>query len=118
MKLIVAGSRSIKDCTTLESELSKIKPDMIICGGAKGVDRCAILYATQHNIPFKVFYPNYQMYGKIAPLIRNSKMATYGSQLLAIWDGKSRGTIHMVNEIRKLDKPFKLIDLSVGVNDG
>lgn len=70
-----------------------------------------MLYATQHNIPFKIFYPNYKMYGRIAPLENLSKMAAYGNELLAIWDGKSKGTIHMVMEMRKLDKPVKLIDL-------
>lgn len=113
MKLIVAGSRSIKDCSILEKELSNYNPDLIICGGAKGIDRCAILYAETNHIPYKVFYPNYTMFGKIAPLERNSKMAAYGNELLAIWDGKSRGTIHMVREMKNLGKPFKLIDLSI-----
>lgn len=111
MKLVISGSRSIKDCSLLEKELSKYSPDLIICGGAKGVDRCAMIYATQHNIPFKIFYPNYTMYGKIAPLENLSKMAAYGNELLAFWDGKSKGTIHIIREMENLDKPVRVINM-------
>ncbi len=32
-------------------------------------------------------------------------MALYGDALLLIWDGKSRGSTSMRNEMKKLDKP-------------
>jgi hypothetical protein len=115
MKLVVSGSRSIKDTAIVIKELTDYiqdkRVDLIVCGGAKGIDRSAMYWATINKIPFKVFYPNYELYGKIAPLVRNEKMAAYGNELLAIWDGKSRGTIHTVECFRKLYKPFKLIDM-------
>jgi hypothetical protein len=115
MKLIVAGSRSINDWGLVFRELDRYTVnkdvDMIVSGGAKGVDRAAILWANTHGIPFKIYLPNYNMYGKIAPLTRNEKMASYGNELLCIWDGKSRGSIHMVECMRRIDKPFTLIDI-------
>jgi len=114
MKLIVAGSRSIKDKEIVHKYITEYEDlvervDHIICGGAKGVDLSAVLYAMRYSLPYTVFLPNYKMYGKIAPLIRNEKMSTYGDVLLAIWDGKSRGTIHMKECMERLDKPVILI---------
>jgi hypothetical protein len=113
MKLVVSGSRSIKDKQVVFDHLNifnKDTPiDQIVCGGAKGVDMAAVLWATRECIPFTVYLPNYKMYGKIAPLVRNEKMASYGNALLAIWDGKSRGTTHTVNCFRRLDKEVMLI---------
>lgn len=115
MKLVVSGSRSIKQPFVVVKALYDYtegkRIDLIVCGGAKGVDRFAMYWAIINHIPFKVFYPNYGMYGKIAPLVRNEKMASYGHELLAIWDGKSRGTIHMVQCMQRVDKPVTLIDM-------
>lgn len=115
MKLVVSGSRSIKDKDIVFDHLdifNKDTPiDQIVCGGAKGIDMAAVLWATRECIPFTVYLPNYTMYGKIAPLVRNEKMASYGNALLAIWDGKSRGTIHMCDCMRRLDKEVLLITI-------
>lgn len=41
---------------------------------------------------------------------RNQKMAEYADALIAIWDGKSRGTADMIRRMEKLGKPvFKFI---------
>jgi len=120
MKLVVSGSRSIKDKEVVFDHLdifNKETPiDCIVCGGAKGVDMAAVLWATRECIPFTVYLPNYTMYGKIAPLVRNEKMASYGNALLAIWDGKSRGTMHAVECFRRLDKEVMLITIQGKVN--
>jgi hypothetical protein len=114
MKLVVSGSRSIKDKEVVFRNIYlcmvDICVDQIVCGGAKGVDMSAILWAMKEKVPYTVYLPNYNMYGKIAPLVRNEKMASYGNALLALWDGKSRGTIHMVSAMRRLDKPVVLIN--------
>jgi hypothetical protein len=119
LKLVVAGSRSIKDKEVVFRNIylcqADICVDQIVCGGAKGVDMAAILWAMKEEVPYTVYLPNYKMYGKIAPLVRNSKMASYGNALLALWDSKSRGTIHMVSEMRRLDKPVVLISILDGV---
>lgn len=116
MKLVVAGSRSIKGKEFIHTKLNEcnnhIPIDQLVCGGAKGVDLAAVLWAMKESIPYTVYLPNYKMYGKIAPLVRNEKMASYGNALLAIWDGKSRGTIHMVSAMRRLDKPVVLININ------
>ena len=57
MKLLIAGSRSISDF-----DLTEYIPDdteLIISGGAKGVDTIAEKYADKHKISKLILYPNY-----------------------------------------------------------
>lgn len=42
---------------------------------------------------------------RAAPLLRNNDMAVYGDVLVAIWDGHSRGTKHMISTMQSKSKP-------------
>lgn len=113
--IIIAGSRSISKYSYLlkaldnaikEGYISKDKPMIIISGGAVGVDLLAKQYAYENKLPYQEFKPDYQgYYDKIAPLRRNELMAQNGTVLIAIWDGKSPGTKHMISCMEKLSKP-------------
>lgn len=41
-------------------------------------------------------------------------MAGYADALIAIWDGKSRGTAHMIETMKKLGKPTFVFRLDKG----
>ena len=98
MKTIIAGSRSICDSALLEIVIkeSNFEITEVVSGGARGVDRLGELWATDHDIPVKRFPANWQQQGKRAGYVRNSEMASYSQALIALWDGESRGTAHMV----------------------
>ncbi len=69
MRVAVIGSRGI----TVEN-LQDYLPEgttEIVSGGAKGVDTCAREYAVTNNIPLTEFKPEYNRYGRGAPLKRN-----------------------------------------------
>lgn len=55
------------------------------------------LYAKKHNILLKVFPALWGMYGKSAGYKRNVTMAENADGLVALWDGVSKGTKHMVD---------------------
>lgn len=106
MNLIIAGCRYFTDRKLIYEGIdSFIKeygtPDLIIEGGAKGVDRMAYYYAKDNDIPVKVFPANWNKYGRAAGPIRNEEMAKHGTHLLAFWDGKSRGTKNMIEMAKK-----------------
>lgn len=115
LRIVIAGSRSINDASILYQALigaitSGFIPEAddieIVAGGAKGIDLLAKQYAMDVGYQYVEFLPDYKQYsGKIAPLIRNKAMAEYGDILIAVWDGQSRGTKHMISEMEKLGKP-------------
>ena len=107
MKVAVIGSRSIKQ-VDFDRHLPK-ETDEIISGGAKGVDQLAALYAEKKNIKITVICPNYRRYGKGAPLKRNDEIIDYADYILAIWDGKSRGTKYVIERCKKINKAVKVI---------
>ena len=51
-----------------------------------------------------VFKAQWERYGKKAGFIRNTEMARWADIAVVLWDGKSRGTEHMVSEMRRLKK--------------
>ncbi len=82
--------------------------DCIVSGGARGIDRCAADYARRHSLQLIEFLPDYEQYGRRAPLIRNMDIVRECDMLIAFWDGKSRGTKFTLNEAKKQGKPFKV----------
>ena len=104
MIVAVIGSRS-KTVYDLEKYLPTETTEIVI-GGAIGIDRCAEEYARNAGISLKLFLPDYQRHSKAAPLVRNEEIVRYADIVLAFWDGKSRGTIHVIKLCRKLNKPY------------
>jgi hypothetical protein len=107
MKVIIAGSRSILDKWTIVEAVGATDwiIDEVVSGGAVGVDRLGEEWAATHNIPVRQFIAEWDRYGKAAGIYRNNDMAQYADALIAVWDGKSRGTLHMINSMVTLKKP-------------
>lgn len=97
MKLAVVGGRNFDDYEYLERELDKLDDiEMIVSGGAKGADTLAERYAHEHGIKIKIFPPEWEIWGKQACNKRNHQIVDECDQLIAFWDGESRGTAHSV----------------------
>lgn len=107
--LIIAGSRNIEDyeIVRLAVEESGWWPQIteIVSGGARGVDRLGERLGKRNNMPIRIFPADWLTHGKSAGYKRNRQMAEYADFLVAVWDGKSRGTLNMIEEMRTLDKP-------------
>lgn len=111
MIVAVVGSRSL-----VVKDMQKYLPDgvtEIVSGGADGVDTCAKEYAQKHNIRLTEFVPEYNLYGRAAPLKRNMKIIGYSDVIIALWDGQSKGTEHVIRNCRKIGKPIIVYDFSV-----
>ncbi len=103
MKVAVIGSRGL--CV---NNLERYLPEgvtEIVSGGAKGVDTSAREYALAHGIKLTEFLPEYEKYGKNAPLKRNLSIIDYADCVLAFWDGSSRGTKFVIENCEKSGKP-------------
>lgn len=104
MRTIIAGSRSITEIHHVADavRLSGFTITVLISGGARGVDSLGEQLATQAGTPIERFIPDWKTQGKKAGYLRNTQMAEHAEQLIAIHDGLSRGTAHMIAEAKRL----------------
>lgn len=69
----------------------------VVCGDARGVDSIGAAWAEARDIPVTHFPADWNgPMKKAAGFVRNGEMANYADALIAVWDGKSRGTQHML----------------------
>ena len=107
MKLAIVGSRTL-EFANIEDRLPNGVTE-IVSGGAKGIDQVAASYARIHNIKLTEFRPDYEHFGRAAPLKRNEKIAEYADSALVFWDGSSRGTKYTIDLFRKKGKPITVV---------
>lgn len=99
MRTIIAGSRGIFRYTEVVTAVkaSGFKISCVISGGANGVDTLGEEYAYNNKLKCEVYPANWGKYGKVAGYRRNQLMAAKADALIAIWDGMSKGTKHMID---------------------
>lgn len=112
MKLIVAGSRTIKKTKEIEDKILEYftRTEKLVTGGCRGPDAIAIDLAKRERIPILVLLPSWRQFGPSAGPIRNAQMADYGDELLAFWDGKSKGTKNMIECMKQRKKPVTIVE--------
>lgn len=104
MKTIIAGGRDFNNYTLLREKCDEIIDSNlteIVSGRAKGADTLGEQYAKERGYSVKLFPADWKTHGRKAGPIRNKQMADYGEMLIAFWDGKSKGTQHMINLAEK-----------------
>lgn len=118
MKVIVAGGRDFTDADLMVREVHKlalaghIKDDSsLVCGMARGADMTAYrVWRDIFDLPINKFPADWDAEPRRAGFIRNTEMAKYADVLIAFWDGKSKGTKHMIDTMRQLGKPVYVIN--------
>ena len=124
MRLIIAGSRKLTDAKVVIPAISEAVDNIetmieqsiteVVSGCANGIDSLGEEWARQAGIPVKQFPANWDQHGKAAGPIRNRQMAANADALLAIWDGKSRGTANMIREAEARGLPVMQIVIEFG----
>lgn len=119
MKVIVSGSRSITSgvhaCINRAiEEAGWGAVDLVVSGGAEGVDERAEDWAKEQEIPCYILPAEWEENGKAAGAARNAKMAEIGDALIAIWDGSSKGTRDMMRKAHTEGLPIFLVNLGDG----
>jgi predicted Rossmann fold nucleotide-binding protein DprA/Smf involved in DNA uptake len=109
MRVTVCGSRSIGDIDLVKYLISNSEFEIteVIEGGAHGVDTIAGEWARERNIPVTVVEPDWSI-GLYAGPKRNEQMVRMSDAVIAIWDGKSRGTASTIEYAKKYGKPIKI----------
>ncbi len=112
MKVLICGSRNVNP-TALLDEICKYLPKgtVVICGGARGVDTCALNSANRLNLIVLEFPADWALHGKAAGPIRNQQMLDQKPDLvIAIHEDESlgKGTLDMVTMARKAGVPVTI----------
>lgn len=118
MKVIIAGNRDLKASRNRVAEIvemSGYSVDELVCGMATGIDMSGNIWASQEGIAVKEFPANWEKYGLAAGPKRNKLMADYADALIIIWDGKSKGTLNMIRQMQKLNKPYFVMPATYGL---
>lgn len=112
MRIIIAGGRDFNNYTLLEKECYAILCSSgdksyieIVSGCANGADKLGERFANNFALKVIKLPADWDTYGKSAGYKRNEQMAIYAKEqdgvLVAFWDGKSKGTKHMIDLARK-----------------
>lgn len=118
LRVIIAGSRDFDDfpklmdsCTDILFKITEKRNDLykirIVSGTARGADRLGEQYAKVAKYEVSRFPADWDGLGKRAGYVRNAEMAKYAvtdgnyGVLIAFWDGKSKGTKHMIDLAEK-----------------
>lgn len=124
MKVVIAGSRYIKDYKLIEKAIkaSGFEITEVVSGNAEGVDKLGERWAEEHGIPIKKFpalwnalnqdgaIPKKNKFGKLynanAGFFRNEQMAQYCDAVITIMmeDIDIFGTGHMAKMAKKYNK--------------
>ncbi len=114
MRLAVVGSRNFTNAQVIYNFLDNFcrgkNIQLVVSGGARGVDRIASSWAKSKNIDVLIIRPDYDKYPpKIAPIIRNREIVNKSDFVLSFWDGKSRGTKFVIDYCKQVNKPNKIV---------
>lgn len=105
MKVILAGSRSFTpadyDDVRRVFLLSGYWYSEVVSGCAQGVDLLGERFAKEIGVPVKRFPADWDRHGRSAGYLRTVQMAKYADALVAVWDGSSKGTAHMIRIARE-----------------
>jgi hypothetical protein len=116
MKVVIAGSRTISAdiqahydflqsmIDIFEKEHGKIT--VVVSGKARGVDRLGEKWAKNNKVGVALFPADWDNHKKAAGIIRNEEMGNFADGAVIMWDGVSRGTVHMSKVMRHLGKPY------------
>ena len=111
MKVAVVGSRNL-NTRSIKHYLPAATTE-IVSGGAKGVDTAAKNFAEEMQYKYTELRPDYKKYGKAAPLKRNDEIIDYADLVVAIWDGKSKGTKYTIDRCKKIGKSLIVYSMFV-----
>jgi predicted Rossmann fold nucleotide-binding protein DprA/Smf involved in DNA uptake len=112
MKTAIVGTRTFNDYQELKRTLESLKnkPTEIISGGARGADALAERYAKENNIKLTVIEANWNLHGKAAGPIRNLLIVEASEQVVAMWNGESKGTENTIKNSKEMHRPVIIVN--------
>ena len=100
-----------RDSGTTKACFDSIPKDALwVHGGAIGFDSQVERYAKMFGLKTKVIRPDYDKFGKSAPLIRDADIIAGADLLVACYDGRPYGgTLHTINLAKNANIPVEYV---------
>lgn len=118
-RIVVAGCRDYENYQEakvyIDFCISKIRKShtlIFVSGGCRGADMLGERYAKENGFEIEQYKADWKAYGKSAGPKRNMQMAMASDYVICFWDGKSKGTLSMINCAKKLNKPLHIKNIS------
>ena len=97
-RIAIVGSRDFQNLALVRRLIQSVPADaVIVCGGARGVDRVAAGEAAAMGRTTVIHVAQWDAEGRSAGFRRNARLADDADAMVAFWDGRSRGTPHAVH---------------------
>ena len=110
MRIAVVGSREFVNLDEVRQFVrEQERTTVIVSGGARGVDSVAVDEAKRLRMPYEVHLPDWSKHGKAAGAIRNRTIVEAADEVVAFWDGRSRGTKISIDIAKALKKPVRVV---------
>ena len=119
-KLIISGTRTCDCKDAIFTEINKFvgeigAVDEIVTGGSTGVDMIAKMYAESKNLKYKEIEPDWQDDLNAAGMVRDARMAEYGTHLLVLSNGISKEAKNLIEEAKHYNLVIKTVKVISGV---
>ena len=63
----------------------------------------------KNGLKLSEFLPEYNRYGRAAPIIRNKQIVDYADKIIVFWDGKSKGSFSVIEYAQKIGKKCEVV---------
>jgi hypothetical protein len=109
--IAIVGSRSYPHLDMVRQFVAGLScADVVVSGGAAGVDSEAHKAAKQRGLACVVVMPDWNGLGRRAGFERNTTIVRLSAFVVAFWDGTSRGTKDTIEKARKAGKLWGVFD--------
>ena len=108
-RVAIIGSREGVDADCVREYVRALPAGtVVISGGARGVDSVAATEAKKMGLEVREWLPDYEKFGRLAPLCRNQNIVDDSDRVVAFWNGGSRGTKNAIDLAQKAGKPWEI----------
>lgn len=120
MKLGIVGSRNFHDYDSFIKNVNEILIhwnvnlyyfNEIASGGCEGTDKLAEKLAHNYNIKTRIFYPDWNQFGRAAGPIRNSQIVEHSDYLIAFVAKDSIGTLDTIKKAQAKGIPLIIVNI-------
>ena len=110
-RIAIIGSKTYPDRERVYRFVQGLPPGTtVVSGGADGVDSYAEDAAKEAGLKTDIYHADWAKLGRRAGPVRNEQIVANADQVVAFWDGESRGTCNCLVNALRAGLPIEVFD--------